>query len=68
MPVSTPLTTPELLPIVAMPELLLLHVPPPCVVLSEIVDPAHTAGGDVIAGIGLTITVCDTAQAFVDDV
>ena len=41
VPAETPVTMPELLPIVATEVLLLLHVPPVVALLSVMVNPKH---------------------------
>ena len=53
LPVATPVTSPDVLLAVAMPELLLLHVPPPVASLSVLVPPTvaynipEIAGGEI---------------------
>jgi hypothetical protein len=59
VPAATPLTTP-VLPTVAMPVALLLHVPPVVALLSVVVLPAVTVAVPVIVpadGKGFTVTV-----------
>lgn len=54
LPVTTPLEEPML----ATPELLLLHVPPPDVFVSVLVSPRHTdVFPPMVAGNGFTVTV-----------
>ena len=56
MPLATPVTIPDAVPIPAVPVLLLLQVPVPSV--SVAVDPAHIAAMPLIAGgTGFTVTV-----------
>ena len=62
VPAATPFTIPESKPTVAVPVLLLLHVPPTAS-LSVIFDPAHTFIVPVIAaGNGLTVITALTIQ------
>jgi hypothetical protein len=57
-PAVTPVTTPLVLPTVAVDVLLLIQVPPVSVLLRVIERPKHTADGPLIAaGTGLTETV-----------
>jgi hypothetical protein len=46
-------TRPELLPIVAMPVLLLIHVPPPVASLRVVVEPEQTLSVPLIGGGGV---------------
>ena len=63
VPASRPVTTPELLPTVAVVALLLLHVPPVGVLLSVLLLPTHTVGvPPITAGRALTVTLADTPQ------
>jgi hypothetical protein len=63
VPGESPTATPEAVPIVAIPILLLLHFPPPVISLKEVALPAHTAVMPVIAaGAGLTVIVLVTLQ------
>jgi hypothetical protein len=56
VPIATPVTTPVVL-MVAMPVLLLAHVPPARVLVRLMLDATHTAEGPAIAdGNGLTVT------------
>ena len=60
VPVATPVTTPEDVPIVAIPIAPLLQVPPEGVTLMEMASPEHTYGGPEIAdGDGLTTSSVD---------
>src|SRR6476620_2104628 len=60
-PAATPLSIPEV-PTVAIPVLLLLHVPP-ADVLPRVADaPAHTLGVPVIAAIADTVTTAVVRQ------
>lgn len=54
-PAAMPLTTPELL-MVAMDGLLLLHVPPPGVAVSDIVVPIQTLLLPLITALAFTVT------------
>jgi len=63
VPRATPLTTPVVLPMVAMAVVVLIHVPPATASPSVIVAPTHTADGPVMAaGIVYTATVVLTLQ------
>ena len=63
VPSATPLTIPEVLPMVAMVVVVLIQVPPATASLSVIVAPTHTAPGPVMAaGIVYTATVVLTLQ------
>lgn len=63
VPPDTPVTTPDPVPTVAMPELLLLHAPPAVPSLNAIVKDGHTTEGPVIPdGKGLTVTVVVITQ------
>ena len=65
LPPATPVTTPVAEPTVAMPVLLLLHVPP-AVVLARVVDePRQVDGEPVIAANGATETTVVALQPFV---
>lgn len=55
-PADTPVTIPELRPMVAIVVSLLLHVPPVVPSVRVIVEPTHTRDGPVI-GIGAERTV-----------
>ena len=58
VPVATPVTIPLDRPMVAVPVLLLIHVPPEAASVSVEVAPMHTVDGPPIAGgIGLTVIV-----------
>ena len=58
VPAERPVTTPVLLPTVALAVLLLLHEPPDVASLREIVDPVQTTEGpDMDAGLVITDTV-----------
>jgi len=62
LPPATPLTVPSE-PTVAMPALLLLHVPPAVASVSASVDPAHTGAFPVIAeGCAFTVTTAVVKQ------
>ena len=64
VPVATPTTTPPLLT-VAIPGLLLLHVPPPALDVSVIVLPAQTVDGPLtesVVVVDVTVTVIDVKQ------
>jgi hypothetical protein len=56
VPAATPVTTPPAT--LAVPEALLLHVPPPVAFVKVVVLPTHTAAdkGDIAAGVILTVT------------
>ena len=57
-PFDTPVTTPVKEPTDAIPELLLVHVPPDDALASVVVKPTHTLVVPVIAaGSGLIVTV-----------
>jgi len=57
VPADSPVTTPVVPPISAMPVALLLHVPGALASVSGVVAPAHTSSVPVIsAGNGLTVT------------
>ena len=64
MPALTPVTTPEVAnAILPTAGLLLVHVPPAVVELSEVVDPTHTLIVPVmVAGFGFTVKVAVTLQ------
>jgi hypothetical protein len=64
LPGATPLTVPEVEPIVAIVPLLLVHVPPPTALLKLVVAPTHTDVdmGDIAAGAETTVTALPTAQ------
>lgn len=63
VPSATPLTIPEVLPMVAMVVVVLIQVPPATASLRVIVAPTHTALGPVMAaGIVYTATVVLTLQ------
>jgi hypothetical protein len=73
VPDDTPYTIPELVPTVATLVVLLLHMPPPVVLLSVVLLPTHTVDEPVIAaGSGLTVTTSvakhpvDTVYVIVD--
>ena len=62
VPDITPVTIP-VLPTEAVPEALLLHVPPPVRSVSVVVRPMHTVSGPVIPdGPGLTVTTAEAIQ------
>ena len=58
VPPDMPVITPVVEPTVAMPVLLLVHVPPPVASLSNVVRLTHTTSIPCIAdGSGFTVTV-----------
>lgn len=60
LPPATPDMTPVAASAVAIPVLLLLHVPPAVASLNVVLWPAHTAGVPVTAATGFTDTVVVT--------
>lgn len=63
VPADTPVTIPELMPIVAIVVAVLVQVPPPTASVSGVVAPIHTVIIPVMAaGTGLTVTVSTAAQ------
>ena len=63
MPVLTPDTTPDVELTLAVPDALLVHVPPVGVELNVVVEPIHTTAVPVIAvGEALTVTVAADSQ------
>lgn len=64
MPAATPVTIPVLLPIAATDGLLLLHTPPPTLLVRPVVVPAQTEADDgvIAAGVTLTVIVFTAAQ------
>lgn len=61
VPAVTPVTMP-VEPTVAMPVLPLVHVPPPGVPVSAVVEAAHTVSVPVMVGVVFTVTVVVAAQ------
>lgn len=58
VPAPAPVTVPELEPMVAIPELLLVHIPPVGVQLSKVVNAVHTVVvPDIDPGADVTLTV-----------
>lgn len=57
LPVTQPNTDPPVVVMVATPVLLLVHVPPGMLLLSETLVPAQTLEGPEIAACGFTVTV-----------
>ena len=55
MPAATPVTVPEVEPIVATPVVPLVHVPPLTVDVNVVVWPAHTLVAPVSVADGLTV-------------
>ncbi len=67
LPADMPVTTPVVEPIVAVPVLLLLHVPPAVTFAKVTVDPVFTVAVPVIAaGEAFTETASVFAQPFVN--
>ena len=63
MPVATPVTIPDDVPTVAIPVLLLLHVPPLVASLRVVVKPMQTVAVPLTdAGNGLTVTTTVATQ------
>lgn len=63
VPAATPLTTPVAMLIVAVPVLLLAHVPPPALLLKVADEPTHTAAAPDMAGGGpLTVILVVVKQ------
>ena len=62
VPVATPVTMPDVAPIVATDVLLLLQLPVPNVLLSVVVPPAHTVLVPEMVGSGVTVTIAVTKQ------
>lgn len=62
LPAPTPVTTPLEDPTVAMPVLLLLHVPPDVPSASAVAEPTHAVVVPVIACIGFTVTIAVMLQ------
>jgi hypothetical protein len=63
VPAVMPKAIPEELPIVATDVVLLLHVPPPVVLVSVVADPTHTLKDPLIGfGAGFTVTVVVAKQ------
>ena len=66
MPVDTPVTTPDVVPTVAIPGLPLVHEPPAEASVKLIEPPMHTPDGPVIeptTGAVLTVTMAMAAEA-----
>ena len=61
-PEATPATIPEAEPTVAMPALLLVHVPPDVPSAKAVVAPTQADVPPVIASIGFTVTMADVLQ------
>lgn len=63
-PAATPVTVPVEEPMVATDVLLLIHVPPPVLLVSVEVAPAHTTddAGEIAAGAAITLTAFVTKQ------
>ena len=63
VPVPTPETTPEVELTLAVPDALLVQVPPVGEELNVIVAPEHTADApDIAAGAATTVMVCTVKQ------
>jgi hypothetical protein len=63
VPEVTPVTIPVDEPIVATPGVLLLHEPPPVLLVNVIVEPGHTVPGPTIGpAADITLTVVVTRQ------
>ena len=63
VPAATPVTAPVPAPIDAMPELLLLHVPPATVLLRLVKEPAQTSSvPNTGESVGLTVTTMVVIQ------
>jgi hypothetical protein len=63
VPTASPVTIPDVVPIVATVTLLLTHVPPVSVLPKVVVNPRHTAGVPEIAdGSGLTVNTLMVLQ------
>jgi len=63
VPAPTPVTTPFVPPMVAMPADPELHVPPATASLSATVNPAHTVvAPDIVPRLGATLTVLPGLQ------
>ena len=62
-PALTPVTTPDAVPTLAIEILLLLHVPPPEVLVKVDVAPTQTTGvPPIAAGVGLTVSPVHAIQ------
>ena len=61
-PEATPVTMPEVEPTVAIPVLLLLHVPPVVPSPNVVVAPTHAEVLPVIASNGVTVTIIEALQ------
>jgi hypothetical protein len=62
-PADAPVSMPEVVTILAIPALLLLHVPPVMASLSSVASPSHTSETPLIkGGMGLTVTIAVVVQ------